>query len=62
MKLRELEFWYWITSKLPKKLIYICFMNVLAEVTTGAYKHREPGEVLAMDAIKVYAKDHGIEK
>ena len=59
MKTRETNFWYWLVRRLPKKLIYFCFMHVFAKSTTGKYSNTEVTKLTAMDAITRYSKDNG---
>ena len=60
MKVYELNFWYWLVKKLPKKIIYFCFMHVMAYATTGKYSSTIVPELTGMDAIKRYGDDKGI--
>jgi len=60
MKVKELSFWYWLVDKLPKKVIYFCFMHVMVYVTTGKYGNTIVPELSGMDAIKRYGDDHNI--
>ena len=60
MKTREVSFWYWLVSKLPVKLIYFCFMHVMAQATTGKYGTTIVPELSGMDAIKRYGNDNSI--
>jgi len=56
----EVSFWYWLVGKLPVKLVYFCFMHVVAYSTTGKYGDTIVPELPAMDAIKRYGDDKGI--
>ena len=60
MKVYKLNFWYWLVKKLPKKIIYFCFMHVMAYATTGKYSSTIVPELTGMDAIKRYGDDKGI--
>jgi len=54
------KFWYWIVKFLPKKLIYFCFMTVMAHSTTGKYSDTVLPGLSGMDAVGRYGKDHQI--
>jgi len=60
MKSREINFWYFIVDLLPKKLVYFCFMKVMAYSTTGKYSSTVVPDLTGMDAIKRYGDDSGI--
>jgi hypothetical protein len=61
MSNNEVNFWYWFVRTLvPQKVIYFCFMHVMAHSTTGEYGHTVVPELSGMDAIKRYADDKGI--
>lgn len=60
MSVRETNFWFWLVRKLPKRLIYFCFMHVMAHSTTGQYGNTITPELTGMDAIDRYGKDSGI--
>jgi len=60
MNVKEINFWYWLVKLLPKKLIYFCFMHVMAYATSGKYGTTVVPELTGMDAIKRYSKDNKI--
>ena len=60
MKEREVNFWYFIVGLLPRKLVYFCFMQVMAYSTTGKYGSTVVPDLTGMDAIKRYGDDNGI--
>ena len=60
MKNREVDFWYWVADHLPKRLVYFCFMHVMAYATTGKYGSTIVPDLTGMDAIKRYGDDKGI--
>ena len=57
MKARQMDFWYWLVSKLPVNLVYFCFMHVMVYATTGKYSGTIVPELLGMEAIKRYGDD-----
>ena len=57
MKIHEVSFWYWIVNKLPKRLIYFCFLHVMSYATTGKYGNTIVPELSGMDAIQRYGDD-----
>jgi hypothetical protein len=61
MKVREVNFWYWLVARLPRKLVYFCFMHVMAYATTGKYGETVVPELTSMDAIKRYGDDFEVE-
>ena len=54
---REVNFWYWLVSILPKSLVYFSFMHVMAHATTGKYGNTIVPELTGMDAIDRYGED-----
>jgi len=60
MTIREVNFWYWVVQLLPTKVIYFCFMQVMAFSTTGKYGSTVVPELTGMDAVKRYAVAKGI--
>jgi len=55
-----IKLWYWLVERLPKRLIYFCFMRVMAHSTTGKYGNTIVPELSGMDAIKRYGDDNEI--
>ena len=49
--------WFRVVGLLPKRLIYFCFMRVMAHSTTGQYSATVVAELSGMDAIKRYGRD-----
>jgi len=60
MSVRQVKFWYWLVSKLPKKLMYFAFMHIGVYATTGKYGNTIVPELSMMDAIARYEKDNEI--
>ena len=60
MKTKQVKVWYWLVNMLPTKMIYFCFMHVMAYSTTGKYGSTIVPELTGVDAIKRYGKDKGI--
>ena len=60
MMCREVNFWYWVVSLLPKKLVYFCYMHVFAYSTTGDYGDSYVTDMTAMEIINRYANDNKI--
>lgn len=54
------KFLMWLSKKLPKRLVYFCFIQVVAETTTGKYENTLVPSLTAMDAIARFARIHGI--
>ena len=61
MDTKETNFWFWLVKHLPRKLVYFCFIHVMAYSTTGKYGNTILPELSGMDAIKRYGDDKGIE-
>ena len=55
------EYWYKIVDLLPRKLVYFCFMKVMAHATTGKYGDTVVPELSGMDAIQRYSDDFGVD-
>ncbi len=60
MKLLEVNLWYWLVDRLPKKLIYFCFMKVMVHATTGKYGNTEVPNITGMEAIKRYGETYKV--
>ena len=60
MNLREVNLWFWLADRLPKKLIYFSFMKVMAHATTGKYESTNATEITGMEVIGRYDKDHNL--
>jgi hypothetical protein len=57
---REVNYWYWLVDKLPKRLVYFCSMRVMAHSTTGKYGNTIVPELTGMEAISRYGTDNGL--
>lgn len=60
LSVREVKFWYWLVHRLPKRLIYFCFMQIMAHSTTGKHGNTIVPELTGMDAIDRYGADNGL--
>lgn len=60
MNKRRVNFWYWIVDKLPRTLVYFCFMKVAAFATTGKYGTTEVPKLTALNAIGRYSDEYKI--
>jgi hypothetical protein len=60
ISLRELNFWFFLANLLPKRLVCICAVKVIAYATTGYYSDTITPSLPAVKAIERYGKDHGI--
>ena len=60
MGVKEINLWFFIARHLPKKIVYFCFMHVMAYSTTGKYGNTTVPELTGMDAIKRYADDKSV--
>ena len=54
---KEVKFWFWLVRKLPKSVVYFCFMHVMAHSTEGKYSGTIVPELTGMDAVKRYLDD-----
>jgi hypothetical protein len=52
VSLREVNFWYWLVSRMPKKLLYFAVMHVWARATTECFTDKHPDEVTWSMAVK----------
>lgn len=62
MGTKEIDFWYWLVSLLPVKLVYFCFMSVMCYATTGKYSDTLTSKLTGIEAIDRYAKDKKVWK
>jgi len=53
--------WFDLVKRMPKDFIYFCFMQVVAETTTGKYGNTVVPDLTAMDAISRFARIHGMK-
>ena len=60
MKMKEVDCCYWLVRRLPKKLIYFCFLHIMVHSTTGGYSSTNVPELTGMEASDRYGKDNGI--
>lgn len=61
MKRNKVNFYHWLINKLPKKIIYFCFIHVMVHGTTGKYASTKVPELTGMDALKRYVDDNKLE-
>lgn len=59
-KIKKDDFLFWLVAKLPVRIIYFCFIHVMAYATSGKYKSTIVPELTGMEAIKRYIDDKGI--
>jgi len=52
ISITEVNFWYWLVRRMPKKLIYFSFLHVM--VRSEEHKTTPISEIYGMDAIKQY--------
>ena len=46
---------------MPNKIIYTCYIHVLAYATSGEYGTNNPDEMTPLLALKIWAKDNGVD-
>lgn len=56
MKTWEVNFWFWIVRRLPKKLLYFAVQHVWAMATVQKYTDKHPDEVTWSMALKFLEK------
>jgi len=60
--MRKLDSVKWLVlRKLPKKWVYYCAIQLVAEVTTGKFGNTVVPELGAMDAIGRFSNLHGVK-
>ena len=59
MSLGQVNFWYWVVDRLPKKLVYFCFLRVWHHATHGEYKNVN-GKISCGAAVTRYETDYNI--
>lgn len=50
-----------IVKLLPNKIIYTCYIHVLAYATSGEYGTNNLDEMTPLLALKIWAKDNGVD-
>lgn len=60
MSHRMMDFLFFLAKLLPKKLIYVSFIDVVAQVTTGKYSKTSVPNLTCIEAIDRYSKDNKI--
>ena len=60
MTTRKVNFYYWLVRKLPVKIRYFAFMDIMAHSTTGKYGNTVVPELTGMEAIRRFACDSGM--
>ena len=53
-------FYMWLSRKLPKRLLAVCAVQVLAQATTGKYSSTVVPEITAVDAVNRFCRIHAI--
>jgi hypothetical protein len=48
------KFWIWLSWRLPKSLVYWCYIRMASHATLTKYKNREPNEVGIMDVMNCW--------
>lgn len=59
--MRKTKFFQWLAHRLPARLKYFVVIDVVAYATTGKYGNTIVPDLSAVDAIKRYGKDKGVE-
>jgi len=57
---KQFNFWFWLATKLPRGLVYCCFIHIMAYSTTEKYGNTEVPALTGMDAIERYSKDFNL--
>lgn len=45
---------------LPKKIMYLCFMNIFVHSTSGKYSNTDVSKITAMEVIERWSKDKNV--
>ena len=62
MKNKELDFWFWVIKHLvPNKVVYLCYMRVIAVGTTEKYSNKTPEEIQWNEYADYFCEKYGIE-
>ena len=48
------KFLWWLTYKLPRRLVYLATIRLLASATTNRYSHLLLPEITVQDAVKAW--------
>lgn len=54
------NFWLWLASKMPKRLIYFCAIQFWVHGTTGKYSGTNTETLTISDALHRYEKDNAL--
>jgi len=46
------KLWFWLTWKMPRRLVYFCTIRLISAATTGQYSDTVVPELTAMDSVK----------
>ena len=60
MTIKKVNLYFWFVHRLPAKIRYFCFMDVMAHSTTGKYGNTIVPELSGMEAIQRFGHDHGM--
>lgn len=52
MSSKECDFWFFLVSLMPKKLVYFCAVVITAKATAGKYSRSDPATITAIEAMK----------
>jgi len=52
---------WWVVKKLPKKIVYLCAIDVGAYATSGKYSSEVVPDLKFFDAIERFEKGHRIK-
>lgn len=58
MTVKKQKIMMWVVDRLPKVIVYLCFIKVVALATTGKYSNTVVPEITAMEALKRYGEDN----
>ena len=55
------KMWYWFVRWfIPKRLMYFCFMSIMAHATTGKYSDTVVPDLTGLKAIARFSKDFNL--
>lgn len=49
---------WWVAWHLPRRLVALCYVRVVADVSTGVFSHKEMGTIGAQEAFAAWLAEY----
>ncbi len=59
---RIIRFYYWLIKRMPKMLVYLTAIDLIAKATQGKHGNTEVPRLTAMDAVDRFHTDYLMDK